>query len=238
MNSQPHGGGTFTALCMLIPLVAVPYFAIRGTKDLPAGLPPLNPQTAGEEVEFADSDWSEGDDLGGDMGDAPPFPSDDSEVKSPPGDSSAFGSDPFASGQSSFADSDFQPSDFSAKDSPGNELDEYSQRAKSGLGAAQVTPGGSGDVRSPPGRNVPTHTVSATTVPAQWNAGIEQLKAAGMRNHRVESLKDRSVYYVTAFFPNGSSGVTRRFEGEGPHPLTALQSVLKQVRAWKANNSW
>ena len=212
---QSESSGTVTAIFMLIPLVAVPYFAIRGTKDIQGRIPSAS---GDDEVAFASTD---GFDDASHTEDAPPFPTDESVVlpsneSGPP----AGWSDPFASDDdTSGLDNDVS-----------RVLDKHRDAARSGLGGATVR--GNPD-REPTNRKVPTRTVTqsrtvGSTVATQWEDGIAKLKTSGMRNYRVESLRDKSMYFVTAFFPQ-PDGVMRRFEGEGKHPLNALHSVMQQV---------
>lgn len=214
---QSESSGTVTAIFMLIPLVAVPYFAIRGTSDIKGRLPSLS----GEDVAFASTDGFE--ETSASMDDAPPFPSGDSVNVNPSesGTTDSDWGDPFASGGDS--------GEASFGEGVTDALDNLRQRARGGLGGAEVRPGF--QTREPNKPGVPSRTVSdsrTVTVAEQWESGIRKLKAAGMRNYRVESLRDKSLYFVTAFFP-GQDGVMRRFEGEGKHPLDALRSVMRQV---------
>lgn len=239
---QSESTGTLTAICMLIPLVSVPYFAIRGTQDLDGKLPSLD---GADEVAFASTEGFGEATLG--ESDAPPFPSGDSVVVEAPGATTgADWSNPFdgakeavnnavKAGEGAFSEFTTDVSDA---------LDQQRDRARSGLGGATVRNGFPGGptthdvpaVRASSSRSEPTTPRSG--VAAEWEAGIARLKNAGMRNYRVESLKDKSVYYVTAFFPDSNSGVNLRVEGEGPHPLTALRSVLQQIEERRAGNSW
>jgi hypothetical protein len=228
---QSDSSGTFTAIFMLIPLVAVPYFAIRGTKDL-NGLPSVSGQ---DEVAF---DSSDGFDDGSDAsfgGEAPPFPSDEPLVMNEPagsvGSSSDGWPDPFGSPQ---------PVPFGTEladgGSIGDQLDRQQQKlGRNNLdGTSSLLSGEESD--SAPVENVlHTEPQSKSEVARRWEAGIQNLRTAGMQNYRVESLRDKSMYFVSAFFP-GQSGVMRRFEGEGKHPLNALQSVTEQVANWRRGN--
>ena len=242
---QSESTGTLTAICMLIPLVSVPYFAIRGTQDLDGKLPSLD---GADEVAFASTDGFGEDSLG--EADAPPFPSDDSVIVEAPGlTAGADWSNPFDGAKETMGDAvnvaenvaGGALSDFTADVS--DALDQQRDRARSGLGGATVRNGFPGGptthdvpaVRASSSRSQPT---TRSGIAAEWEAGIARLKTVGMRNYRVESLKDKSVYYVTAFFPDSNSGVNLRVEGEGPHPLTALRSVLQQIDERRAGNSW
>ena len=228
MHSQ--SGGTLTAIFMLIPLVAVPYFAIRGTRDLDGSLPSLSGK---DDIAFASSEnfqESSAEMLADESGsDAPAFPTDETEIHAPAtGIGSAaedWSSNPFD-----------QPPEAatSLKDRVQDTFDEFKTGIiqepplRSGLSGAQVRTGGNSASQQSP----PVHRVSGsrtTDVRTEWRALIDRLKTSGMRNYRVETVPDKSVYYVTAFFPNPRSGVTRRYEGEGRHPLVALRSVMQQV---------
>lgn len=226
MHSQ--SGGTFTAICMLIPLVAVPYFAIRGTHDLDGSLPSLSGK---DEIAFASTgDFVESSAQGlaaASDSDAPPFPTDDSVVMEPPLDvpatSDDWSSNPFEKANETA--SSLRDSVNSSFNEFRNELPAQPTPGSSGLADAQVRTGST--QQSPP-----IHRISqnrTTDVKTEWRALIDRLKSDGMRNYRVETVPDKSVYYVTAFFPNPRSGVTRRYEGEGRHPLVALRSVMQQV---------
>ncbi len=265
MNSD--SGGTLTAIFMLIPLVAVPYFAIRGTQDLPDSIPSLNDTLGpdgttdtGEGIPFASTvgfERTTAEDSLGAMDDAAPFPSDESTIVTNPSSSLGGGggfSDPFATGDESVPPIS-PPASLSATPAADDSFEAMERELQqhraglntgSGLGAAQVSRGVPKSVGSG-SRNLQASSIShsqpapppATTTPAapssgvtaKWNAMVGQLKTVGMRNYRVESTADRSVYYVTAFFPDGVT--IRRFEGEGKHPLHALASVVDQVNEWR-----
>lgn len=221
---KSDSGGTVTAIFMLIPLVAVPYFAIRGTADIQGRLPSLT----GEDVAFASTDGFE--ETSASMDDAPPFPAGESVVVNgnETGTEEGDWGDPFESNGNN-GDSGSGGIDFGGTDA--NSLDTVGRRLRSGLGGAEVRPGFPGATPASPETRVSPASGSKTTkltVAEQWESGIRKLKSAGMRNYRVESLRDKSMYFVTAFFP-GQDGVMRRFEGEGKHPLDALRSVMRQV---------
>lgn len=234
---QSESTGTLTAICMLIPLVSVPYFAIRGTQDLNGNLPSLD---GTDDVAFASTTGLNDESLD----DAPPFPSGDSILVDSAAPAGATGwSDPFDTTQTAPVEDHTGVGDAftELKSDVSDRLDEHSNRAQSGLGGATVTGGsqtGQLKARELPIKPVSDSRASKSGVAAQWEQGVAQLKAVGMRNYRVESLQDKSIYYVSAFFPDQQSGVTRRFEGEGKHPLTALQSVTQQVREWRSGKSW
>ncbi len=223
---KSESSGTVTAIFMLIPLVAVPYFAIRGTKDIQGRIPSLS----GEDVAFASTDGFE--DAGASMDDAPPFPGDDSVVleHNEPGAQAGW-SDPFA------GESNRSQGVAGFSDDITNSLNTHRDRHQGGLGGTTVS--GGSTAREPTRPQPPTRTVGQTkrsdsTVATQWEDGISKLRSNGMRNYRVESLRDKSMYFVTAFFP-GQEGVMRRFEGEGKHPLDALRSVMQQVSEFRSS---
>ncbi|MFK7822467.1 MAG: hypothetical protein AB8G99_27475 [Planctomycetaceae bacterium] len=221
---QSESSGTITAIFMLIPLVTVPYFAIRGTKDLD-GLPSASGQ---DEVVFDSSDGFDDDGIGGE---APPFPTDDSVVQN----QTAIGNDPAEGWNDPFGSPQavpFGPGNLSG--GVGAQLDQQQKRGRAPLERTGDEKNGEEDFQL---ADHEEQTDSNRTVAQRWETGIQKLQTAGMRNYRVESLRDKSMYFVTAFFPGKSgSGVMRRFEGEGKHPLNALKSVMDQVTNWRRNS--
>ncbi len=227
-------GGTLTTICMLIPMVAVPWFAIRGTQDLPTAQNQVSDTEALSYTDFETPD--------ADLESAPPFPGGNTtllENATPPEggiDWDPFDPSPFDPQSST------QPPEkvAAARDAAGSARDK-----SSGLGGAQVRPGSPGTVyedrlSTSPKPAVPAKLTSqsqlespaTSNVTTQWKDMIRQLEDAGMRNYRVETTEDRSKYFVTAFFPDGTT--LQRIEGQGQHPLTALRHAVQQVREWRS----
>lgn len=228
-------GGTLTTICMLIPMVAVPWFAIRGTQDLPSAQSQAGDTEA---LSYTDFETPEAD-----LEDAPPFPG---------GNTQLLENDTPSEGGIDWDPFDPSPFDPQSATQPRDKVADAGAAAGSagdasgGLGGAQVRPGTPGTVEDarpfapptnpPPQPGVPAKQAShsqpkspaANSVTGQWKGMIRQLEDVGMRNYRVETTEDRSKYFVIAFFPDGPA--LRRIEGQGQHPLTALQDAVKQVR--------
>ena len=241
-------GGTLTAICMLIPMIAVPWFAIRGTQDLPS----IQSQPEDAESELSYTDFETSNDS---LADAPPFPSGDSTVLAD-NDSLDDGfdwdrPDPFDASTFDPSPADSQPASPppARRNEPADPGAAFGEPA-SGLGSADVWPGEPRELseadslgsptNAPPRRDPNVRPVgvnperpAANDVTARWKLMISQLERAGMRNYRVETTEDRSVYFVTAFFQHGPT--LQRIEGQGKHPLTALQSVVTQFRESRSN---
>lgn len=241
-------GGTLTAICMLIPMVAVPWFAIRGTQDLPSI---QSRSDESSELSYTDFETPEGD-----LTEAPPFPSGTSTVEANPAASDGIEwEDPFGDGSPEgpvepsqpFGTSPPAPTPTAPPSMAAADFDEFDDSSSlgapsGGLGGGQVFPGEPRelpDSRAQSAVDPPillagqskTAPPPKNDVTAQWKGMIRQLEGVGMRNYRVETTEDRSEYFFTAFFQDGPA--LRRIEGQGTHPLTALQSTVKQVREWR-----
>ncbi len=233
---KSESSGTMTAICMLVPLVAVPYFAIRGTQDLE--IPSIDGSSDAPVVFDETSDYQDSTD---DVPFGSDFPGHPPELKGPPKSTPQWDADPFgASAPDTHAPSRRELDDFQ-RQLP--ELEPQGRRLNPGLtpnGPARVPqfadPTSHADTQNTPAENhhvAPTEPAPRPQEPGapgsdQWTASLAALRQAGMRNYRVEALPDKSVWYVSAFFPAGTTTV--RIEGEGNHPLVALKSVMRQVR--------
>lgn len=217
---KTDSGGAVTTICMLVPLVAVPYFAIRGSGDFPSEYSGVNESVFEDASPFEDVTFeSKVDELGeqaqGTDGfgteDTLPMPGGETEVHPPAG---------------------MQPTDPFDDVEPGESLLGHSEQSheqhqrKQGLNPRQLGPGDYPPQRQEPTPEPPAQK-PALTVTEKWDQSIARLKASGMRHYKVETLSDRTEYYVTAWFPQ--DGIVRMIEGQGKHPLLALQHVVSQV---------
>lgn len=239
---KSESSGTLTAVCMLVPLVGVPYFAIRGTQDFPAvRQQSLDDDSA--ELSFPDEDGFGTEIVAETESDAPAFgtseefPSDD--VRKDPGPD---WSDPFDPTSPESVPSAPPPRSDNTAPRPAPNRNTNLRAGVSGLPGTRMPRGPASLPDADSGPGIDPKLEAAPVVEERrggrrstadtWRIGIERLRAIGMRNHRVETTPNKSKYFLTAFFPDDD--VIRRFEGEGTHPLIAMQSVVRQVSEWRS----
>jgi hypothetical protein len=115
-------------------------------------------------------------------------------------------------------------------DSDGNNLSEEAGSvppAPSGLKRYRRADSASDDL---PHRALDRRSQSAQ--PPTWNDAVQRLNDLGIRNFRLEHLRQGEFSFTCSYTHSNSPNVTRRFEAEADEPLKAVGKVLAQVEDW------
>ncbi|MDZ4689648.1 MAG: hypothetical protein SH850_31610 [Planctomycetaceae bacterium] len=246
--------GSFAAVLLLIPILAVPMLAIFGVPDFtplvesPLGAPATDARPAG--------------------GEAPPFSPavtlpDEEFTPLPQGANPGVAAWPGQPTQSRIDQEQrarlqavrnvgFQPSaaderammtaslDVPSAPSPFNpaEATESTLPQRKARGAPPRQPAAE-TVAPPavhPGFTAPMPQAVAAIAPLTWRAAVQRLNQMEIRNFRLEPGRAADQFvFICSYTPRDNPRVSYRFEAEADEPLKAVEKVLAQIDSWLAS---
>ncbi|HUQ72572.1 MAG TPA: hypothetical protein VM165_23795 [Planctomycetaceae bacterium] len=86
------------------------------------------------------------------------------------------------------------------------------------------------------GFTAPMPQTVASTAPLTWRAAVQRLNQMGISNFRLEPGRTADQFvFICSYTPRDNPRVSHRFEAEADEPLKAVEKVLAQIDSWLAS---
>ena len=263
MRSRMHG--TFATLLLMVPVLSIPALAIFGIPQFaPVVASPLEEVESNPDRERRIGQSARGgDDLLGEMEDAPRFGSNLAEHDHPSssrmgesvpltrpanpsqsldeGEPRSRWQNDDGSGPRRFSDDHAgvpqrgQPMDHPPKDWQDSGTELLSPFEAGGSLPRNRQGDGSGGLTNQRDATRPGEPEHSESSPElTWQAAIRQLNDLEIRNYRLQpGLGEKQVLFICSYTPSHTPSISYRFEAEADDPLKAVEKVLAQVTEWR-----